>query len=234
MPTVGKWQRDFLGILFSSILLNGKMNYSSLARHRELDEKTYRRGLRREFDFASFNFHGVAQRAEQGDLVAARDASFIAKSGKKTCGLGKFYSGCVGKTVKGLELSDLALSDRSRHQAFSFSTQQTVDELGKTRLALYAEQVTACAANLPEEVEYLLVDGYSKKHFVDSVGALERDLKRGGQLRCDANLRYFYRGAYSGKGGPKRYDGKVDFGDLSRFIYEGEAHKDVHLYAQTL
>ena len=35
-------------------------------------------------------------------------------------------------------------------------------------------------------------------------------------------------------GRPKRYDGKVDFGDLSRFVYEGEVSKDLHVHTQTL
>lgn len=235
MPEVGKRQREFLRQLFSTtLLLCGKLNFSSLARHSELSEKTYRRGFRRTFNFERFNLNCLAQRARQGDLVAALDASYIPKSGQQTYGLGKFYSGCLGRAVKGLEISELALIERESRQAFAFSTKQTVDEAGKTRLEHYAEHVEACAEMLPQEVKYLLVDGYySKKGFIDPVCALGK-LEIVGKLRCDANLRYLYRGSYSGKGRPKRYDGKVDFKDLSRFIYEGEAQPQLHVYTQTL
>ena len=55
-----------------------------------------------------------------------------------------------------------------------------------------------------------------------------------GKLRSDANLKYFYQGSYAGFGRPKRYDGKVDLSDPSRFVYEGERDKDLHVYTQTL
>ena len=66
------------------------------------------------------------------------------------------------------------------------------------------------------------------------MSALEQPLEIVGKLRCDANLRYFYRGAYAGRGRPKRYDGKVDVSDLSRFVYEAEVDNNLHLYTQTL
>lgn len=171
MPELGEWQKRFLIILSNTLLLlKGKVNFSSLARHSELSERTYRRGFRREFDFEYFNLHCLAQRTKKGELVAALDASYLPKSGKKTFGLGKFYSGCLGRAVKGLEISELALIDRDSRQAFAFSTKQTVEEAGKTRPELYAEHVKACAPKLPEGLKYLLVDGYySKKYFVDGV-----------------------------------------------------------------
>lgn len=236
MPELGEWQKRFLLVLFPTLLLlRGKVNFSQLAHHSELSERTYRRGFRREFDFEAFNLHCVEQRSVKGELVAAMDASYVPKSGKQTFGLGKFYNGCLGRAVKGLEISEIALIDRDTRQAFSFSTKQTVEELGSTRPQLYAEHVKDCATSLPEEVKYLLVDGYySKKHFIDPVCNLDQGLEIVGKLRCDANLRYFYRGAYSGKGRPKRYDGKVEFSDLGRFVYEGDVEEDLHLYVQTL
>lgn len=236
MPEVGKWQRDFLRQMFSSVLLlYGKFNFSNLGRHSELNEKTYRRGFRRNFDFEQFNLNCIEQRPTKSQLVAVLDASYIAKSGKETYGLGKFYSGCLGRGVKGLEISELALIDCDSRQAFAFSTQQTVDEEDKTRLELYADHLENCAAKLPPQVRYLLVDGYyTKKGFVDRACSLDQGLELVGKLRCDANLKYFYKGSYSGFGRPKRYDGKVDFENLSRWVYEGEKYKDLHVYTQTL
>ena len=175
MPEVGQWQRDFLRQLFSTVLLVcSKLNFSNLARHSKLNEKTYRRGFRRDFSFEQFNVRCIEQRRHKGELVAAMDTSYVPKSGKQTFGLGKFYNGCLGRAVKGLEISEPALIDRDTDQAFTFSTKQTVEQAGKTRSQLYAEHALDCAASLPEEVKYLLVDGYyTKKHFIDPLCDLE-------------------------------------------------------------
>jgi len=236
MPEVGAWQKQFLVILFSTVLLiKGKLNFSNLARHSDLHEKTFSRGFRRDFNFETFNMNCIEQRSAKGELVAAMDASFIPKSGKLTYGLGKFYNGCRGRAEKGLEISELALIDRETRQGFAFSCEQTVDQAGKTRPELYAEQIVNQDDKLPKELKYLLVDGYySKRSFIDPVCNLERGLEIVGKLRCDADLRYLYRGAYSGKGRPKRYDGKVDFDKLERFVYEGEVQTGLHLFAQTV
>ena len=55
MPEVGKWQREFIKVLFATILLiQGKVNFSSLGNHGVLCIKTFRRGFQREFDFECF------------------------------------------------------------------------------------------------------------------------------------------------------------------------------------
>ena len=86
---------------------------------------------------------------------------------------------------------------------------------------------------LPGSVTHLVAH-YIKKQFVEKVCALERGLALIGKLRCDANLRHFYRGTYPGRGRPKRFDGKMNFGEVGGFIYEGEVDKELHVYTQTL
>ena len=236
MPEVGKWQSDFLEELYKTILLiQGKVNFSSLARHSDLHEKTYQRRYRDDFDFESFNVECIKQRPVKGDLVAALDATYVSKSGKKTEGLGYFYNGCVNKTMKGLELSEIALIDQVSRQAYAFSAKQTIDTEDESRLMLYAEHVKSCIDTMPEEVKYLLTDGYySKQPFVDAICGLDRDLELIGKLRHDADLKYLYEGEQSGVGRNREYDGKVYFNDFSRFDYEGEIQKDIHLYVQTV
>jgi len=238
MPDVGKWQSKFLKELFDTILLiQGKVNFSSLARHSNLHEKTYQRRYRDNFDFESFNVECIKQRPVKGDLVAALDATYISKSGKKTKGLGYFYNGCVSKTMKGLELSEIALIDQVSRQAYAVSSKQTIDteDDDESRLMLYAEHVKSCIETMPEEVKYLLTDGYySKQPFIDAISKLDRDLEIVGKLRHDADLQYLYEGEQSGQGRPREYEGKVYFDDFSRFDYEGEIEKDLHLYVQTL
>ncbi len=236
MPELGIWQKRFMKTMFESLLmLRGRVNFSNLARHSKLNEKTFRRGFNKDFNFENFNLGIIQERPIKGELVAAMDTSYIPKAGNKTHGLGKFYNGCLNKAVKGLEISELALIDRDSRQAYAFSTKQTIAEATKTRIQLYTEHIEASAPKLPESVNYLLVDGYyTKKYFIDKVCSLEQGLDIVGKLRCDANLKYFYKGSYSGLGRPKSYDGKVEFKDLSRFIYEGEIDKDLHIYTQTL
>lgn len=75
------------------------------------------------------------------DWIAALDASFVCKSGKKTEGLGMFYNGCAGKAEPGLEISLLSLVSLSSNTAYALDAQQTIDKDDKTRVDLYAEQV---------------------------------------------------------------------------------------------
>jgi len=198
MPEVGKWQREFIKVLFTTILLiQSKVNFSSLGNHSVLCIKTFRRGFQREFDFESFNLKCIEQRPIQGNLVAAIDASYIKKSGKQTEGLGYFFNGCAGKAMKGLEVSEIALIDCDNKQAYAFSTRQTVDKDGFSRMELYAHHVKDSVDKFPTDVKYLLADGYySKRSFVDEICALELDMV--GKLRSDANLKYLYQGSHTG------------------------------------
>lgn len=236
MPDVGKWQSKFLDELFKTVLLiQGKVNFSGLARHSTLHEKTYQRRYRDSFNFETFNVECIKQRPVKGALVAAVDATYIPKSGKKTKGLGYFYNACIGKTMKGLELSEIALIDQVSRQAYAFSAKQTIDSEDQSRLMLYAEHVKSCVKTMPKEVKYLLTDGYySKKPFVDAICELDKELDIVGKLRYDADLEYLYEGEQSGKGRPRQYDGKVYFDDFSRFDDEGEVEKNIHLYVKTL
>jgi len=234
MPEVGKWQQLFIGVLFSTILLlQGRVNFTTLASHSELHRKTFRRGFQKDFDFESFNINCIEQRPVKGELVAIIDTSFIRKSGKQTPGLAQFYNSCINKAQKGLEISKIALLDCKSRQAYALSTKQTLDQEGQTRFDFYAEHLRETSEHLPSELKYLLADGaYSKKDFVDTVCDL--DLEMIGKLRADADLEYLFQGEQSGKGRPREYDGKVYFDDLSRFDYEGEIDKDLHIYSQAL
>ncbi len=69
---------------------------------------------------------------------------------------------------------------------------------------------------MPASIRYLVADGYySKIKFIEGVTALE--LEQIGKLRHDTNLRWLYKGEQKSKGRHRRYDGKVNFDDLTRF-----------------
>lgn len=231
MPEVGKWQRTFIGVLFSTMLLiQGRINFTTLSRHSELHRKTFRRGFQQEFDFETFNINCIEQRPIKGNMAALIDASFVQKSGKQTPGLAQFYNSCINKTEKGLEISEIALLDCDTRQAYALSTRQTLDQEGQTRFDFYAEHLRDTAKHFPSELKYLLADGaYSKKDFVDSVCDLDLDMV--GKLRADADLQYLFYGKQRSKGRHRKYDGKVYFDDLSRFDFEATLDKHLHVYS---
>ena len=105
----------------------------------------------------------------------------------------------------------------------------------ESRLVGYLSQLCQVVQSYPlANLKYLIVDGYySKVTFID--GVVELGLQMIGKLRSDANLRYLYTGPRRpGPGAPKRFDGKVDWTELSRFQRIDTDEHGVSLYQQRL
>lgn len=225
MSNLSKPRMKFLTILFSTMMyIPGKVNYRNLSRYSTLSEITYLRNFRVPFSFSAFNQHLIKEAIVPCHrLVAAQDCSYIPKSGKKTYGLDHFFSGCAGRSKRGLEISSLAVIDVDAPFGYTLSVSQTPasDQLGSdedNRIDHYLEQVEDHADMLKElGIKYLCVDGYyGKKRFID--GVLDQGLDLIGKLRGDANLRYLFDGPQKqGPGAPKRYDGKVSYDTFSRW-----------------
>ena len=226
MPGLAKPQRKFIAALLLTILaLRGRVNYRNLARYGDYSERSYSRQFQRGFPWIEFHAKTLqATVPATHELIAAQDASFIPKSGKKTYGLGKFYNGCASRPQRGLEISALAVVDVTQKGAYIVAVEQTPSalELKKeqadaTRLDHAIEQMRTARPHLPQVLSHLAADGwYAKKKYLDAVVAEGLHLVT--KLRVDANMRFRYTGERSGKQGrPKTYDGKVDWQDLSRF-----------------
>ena len=240
MPGVAKPQAKFLSTLFATILaLRGRVNIRNLSRYCCYSERTIYRQLRRDFDFASFNLQAMQSAINPAStLIAVQDASFIPKSGKRTYGLDRFFNGCAGRPERGLEISALAVVDLSANCAYTLEVSQTPPGLAPspqqkelTRVDNYLAQVRGNRLMLPAQISYLVVDGfYAKLKYVD--GMRDCHLHLITKLRCDANLRHLFCGQQKKRGRPRRYDGKVNLQDLSRFdsvgTVEGEDHLDVY------
>jgi len=83
--------------------------------------------------------------------------------------------------------------------------------------------------HLPSRVQHLAVDGaYAKERFV--TGTVQLKLQVISKLRCDANLRFLYTGVQKPRGRKRKYDGKVDFQDCSRFTFVGTVQPNIDLY----
>jgi hypothetical protein len=109
LKNLHKPQVKFLRVLFQTIFVcQSKINFSTLARHSLLNERTYRRQFRQSLEFTEINRAIIAQ-SECQITAFAMDAGFIKKSGKETFGLDKFWNGCASRAEKGLEASIISI-----------------------------------------------------------------------------------------------------------------------------
>lgn len=242
MPGLAKPQAKFIEVLTATILaLRGRVNYRNLSRYCDYSERTLARQFQRQFDWPLFNLLAMRDVLKpDSTLIAAQDASFIPKSGKKTYGLDRFFNGCAGRSERGLEVSTMAIVDVTSNCAYTLSATQTPPQQElvngdkeQSRVDFYLAQLHDTRPLLPASVKYLAADGfYAKQKYVDGVRACHLHLIT--KLRVDADLRYLYAGPrLKRRGRPKLYDGKVNFQDLSRFEELGTAEEAEHLHLYT-
>lgn len=243
MPAVKQPQRKFLETLFTTILaLRGRVNFRNLSRYCNYSERTISRQFRSTFDWPDFH-QRVINQALQTDsvMISAQDASFIPKSGKQTFGLGYFFNGCQARPERGLEVSNLAVIDVTRRCALTLAVAQTPPAPAKatrqkkdqTMIDFYRQQLREQRHRLPPQVTYHAVDGYfAKKKYIDQVVSLA--LAPITKLRSDADCLFLYTGPHPRRRGARRkYDGKVNWQDLSRFEYLGTLEDEEHLHLST-
>ena len=216
MEGLTKPRRYFIiSIIVLFLSLRGRHTFKGLERYGEYCEKSYRLWFEKPFDFPAFNLE-LCQEHLSGHRINVFDPSYLPKSGKHTPNTGTFYSGCLGKAVRGMEIGGLGVVDVDNNTAFSLEAVPTPSPKalaaeGKSLVDHYAGVIIQRSSKLEQMSKYLAVDGYfAKQAFVDPV--LEQtDLELICKLRKDANLKYLYKGPKrKGRGRPKKYDGKVD------------------------
>jgi DDE superfamily endonuclease len=242
MPGLSQPQRKFLATLFVTILvLRGRVNFRNLSRYCNYSERTIARQFREPFDWPDFHQRVLLMALDpRSELVSAHDASFIPKSGKQTFGLGHFFNGCASRAERGLEISTLAVVDVTRRCAFTLAVSQTPPgeeatqaEPEDTRVDFYKQQLRAHRHRLPASIRYHCVDGYyAKKKYIDEVASLH--LHAITKLRSDADCVFLYTGPHPKRRGARRkYAGKVNFQDVSRFEDLGPRADEPHLHLYT-
>ncbi|MDM8542916.1 hypothetical protein QUF90_17725 [Desulfococcaceae bacterium HSG9] len=97
------------------------MNMSRMGKY---SEKSYRLHFERPFDFSAFN-RSPAVRCCSGHRIIAGDCGYISKSGKKTPHPAWFWNGCASISLKGLEISSLAVVDVDKNTAMHLECGQT-------------------------------------------------------------------------------------------------------------
>lgn len=230
MDGLNKPRRCFMFLLFQLMLsIPGRMTFRNLSRYSEVSERTFTRHYDRDFDFEDFNRALLGSLWQQPSLLVT-DCSFIAKSGKSTYGIDRFWNGCNSRNERGLEISVIGLVPLNNHKAttYTLSVEQTPPGHEKGRTQFYLKQLQQLQR--PPQARYLAADGYyAKRDYIDGVCAL--DLHLISKLRSDANLRYLYCGDHPRQRGRRKlYDGKVDFTDTSRLQYLGQIEEGIDLY----
>jgi hypothetical protein len=231
-------------VLFATILaLRGRVTGRNLSRYCEYSERTIARQFRAPFDWPDFHQRVITIALDpRSALISAQDASFMPKSGKQTFGLGYFFNGCANRAEPGLEISTLAVVDVTRRCAFTLAVAQTPPgnadrkkdkRVEETRRDFYQHQLHAQRHRLPATIRYHCVDGYfAKQKYMAEVVALQ--LHPITKLRPDANCVFLYTGPHLKRRGRRRkYDGKVNFHDWSRFEALGTLADKPHINLYT-
>jgi hypothetical protein len=237
MSDVNKRRRDFLLHLVGLFLsMRCRKNFLMLARHGQYSEQTYRQHFSRPHDFRAFNTELIGQCCGN-ELVWVFDPSYISKSGRKTPGVGYFWSGCAGKMKWGLELSALGILDIENRTAMHYHATCSAPVKGEESLrAYYANLITKQAGELLKISKYIAFDAYfSKKPFVDSI--CEAGFVLISRMQRRSYMRYAYLGPKSGgRGADKKFDGRVDEAapckkhfkvvhqSAEQIVYEGVVH----------
>lgn len=220
--------------LFATIyVVCGKVNFTNLSRYSVISERTYRRHFDEPYAFMGLNRETIVLAiAPTHFQVSAIDASFVPKSGKATYGLDYFHNGKAGRSERGLEISMIAIVDVDTSIGYTLSVQQTpvIEKASeRTRVDAYLDHLRATVVALPVAVRHLVGDGfYSKRKWVD--GVVDSGLEAIGKLRHDANLKYLYEGPQKKKGARRKYDGKVNLAERSRWRALGKVEPEMPIY----
>ena len=226
LPNINLWRRLFLietFILFMSI--RGRINFLQLARYGKHKEQRYRQQFEKPFDFLSFNKEFTLSQGS-GRYAIAFDPSYVSKSGKKTPGVGWYWSGCSNRAKWGLEIGGLAAIDIDNHTAFHLEAIQTLNADDQSLSDWYAGVISERKDTLISLSKYLVADAwFSKRSFADQV--IQSDMHLISRLRDDADLRYLCNEPPTGKRGrPRKYSGKIIINDIDkdyfRFISNDE------------
>ena len=237
LPDINKPRFKFISTVFEQWLaLPVCYTMLNLGRIGGYCEKSIRLHFEKLLNFVSFNA-ALIKKSCGKELIAAFDPSYIPKSGKQTSGLGKYWSGKNQCTLKGLEISCLAIVDVAAGTAMSLEAVQTPskDVLQAKKQNLVSHYVSIIKKQMPAlktMVKYLTADGYFMKH--DFIVPLPgQGLHVITKMRSDANLRYTYTGPVKiGRGRPNAYDGKVDCNNIDkRRIKKYEEDEDVVYYS---
>lgn len=207
--------KSFVLLVVLFISIKGRINFLQLERFSNRCESGFRYFFEQSFDFLSFN-KSLIELSVEGKTALAFDPSYICKAGKKTPGVGYFWSGVAGRAKWGLEFCGLAVLDVSRKTAFHLFGFQTIDlNDQETLIEFYTRKLLERKESLLQISKYMVADAYfSKSKFVQPF--IKAGFQVVSRLRDDADLQYIFTGEQKkGRGRKRKYDGKIDFKQLN-------------------
>ena len=223
----------FIETMILILTIYGRVNFLSMARHGDSCESRFRQNFKKKFDWCAFN-SGMLLDDHDHRVAIALDHSHISKSGKKTPGLGWYWSGCAGATKRGLEILGFSQIAAGVSDARFLFTVQTIPLSTRGRTPFYLEhmkenrdnQTAKCLRAIFDHKEQLLnisdiLAGdclFASYNFV--TGAVKLGFNVVSRLRDDAILQYIYTGPQkNGRGRPKELDGTVDIHGLREDVF---------------
>ena len=212
----------FIEIMFLFVSVQ-KINFTQMGKYGSHCEQTYRNNFTKDVEWVAYNTCLMRKVfTDPGDLLAvAVDQSHIRKSGKRTWGVGKFWSGCDQAAKPGLEITGIGVVNATSRECMAFRAVQTPGaqwfrehpgEDGKP-MNLHQWYIGVIEENkekLHEITDVLVADAlYSTELIVTAI--VQMGFSMVSRLRKDTVLRYLYSGPRTGKkGAPKKYDGRID------------------------
>lgn len=220
-----KPQRAFITEIMTLFMsIKGRMNFYQFGRFGKFKEQRYRQQFDKYFDFSNFNKKLIKTYCSD-KIAIAFDPSYISKSGKKTYGVGKFWSGVAGHAKFGLEISGVAAIDIESNTAMHINAVQTPSqkELKIKDMSLldwYGHVLSQMKDILLPISNIVVADAYfSKKPFADKMHEIGMFLIS--RFRNDADLKYLYHGKPTGKRGrPKKFNGKIDLNNIDQYYFD--------------
>ena len=222
-------QQVYLRLLLTLwLVIPGRHNFTNLARYGPTSDRTHRSWAKKPVAWVQLNSTLVLQAQDQQTLshsgILGVDAVFIPKYGTHTPDLASYWSGCQGRSVRGLEGTCVTWIDPTTHQPVPLSITQTPATLptAQSRVDFYATVTLNTILQLPDElkkqVQAVVGDAYyTKLKFIARV-VDEGQLPFVGKMRKDADLKHLFTGPRTGKPGrPRVYAGKVSLHDFSRW-----------------
>jgi len=223
-----------LNVLLCFLSIKGKINFLQLSRYSKYCEQYFRINFENKFNFQDFNRRLILN-LKIKECITAFDPSYIAKSGKCTFGMNKYWSGCAKQAKWGLDICGFAVVDILQNTAFHLNAIQTPLFKDMTLLDYYCQIVKENYLYFKELSNYMVADAYfSKKKVVDTM--LSLGLHFISRLRDDSVLMYIYQGETTGlKGRPKKYNGQVNRYALSMsYFIEVFSSNEMKIYSATV
>jgi hypothetical protein len=187
--------------------IKGKINFLQMQRYTEKCEQYFRIHFENRLNFQDFNLPLIKERVKE--CIIAFDPSYISKSGKKTYGLGSYWSGCAGRAKRGLEICGFAAVDIPFNTAFHLNAIQTPMSKDFNLLTWYCQIIRENYLYFRELTNCPVADSFfAKSEAVKTITALGMHFIS--RLRDDAVLYYLNREPKTGKrGAPRKYAGRV-------------------------